>query len=136
MTGQDTFAAKPWDFLRSLEPRNIGWVKSGCEYTAGLPIVGQSYRAPEAHRALLKKKSGNRALLVREPANLNDPNAVAVLIAAPEDKGYVWTHCGYIERHRAADLTHNWYGDDIFVREASLVSQHKLVAMPKFREYC
>jgi len=135
MRGEDTFAGKPWDCLRSLETTNQGWVKHVGEYQKGLSIVGQQYRAEEAQKALSRKKTGNMALLAREPGNAHDPNAVAVLIAKPEDKGYVWTHCGYIERHAAADLTGDWYGDDTFVREASLVNSKRLVLMPKWREY-
>lgn len=135
MLGEDTFADKPWDCLRSLAPRNSGWVKGGREYTPGLSIVGQQYRAEEAQQALRAKKAGNMALLVREPGNTHDPNAVAVLVAKSEENSWFWTHCGYVERHAAADLTADWYGDDTFVREASLVNSKRLVLMPKWREY-
>ena len=66
MRGEDTFAGKPWDCLRSLETTNQGWVKHVGEYSKGLSIVGQQYRAEEAQKALSRKKTGNMALLARE----------------------------------------------------------------------
>ena len=135
MRGEDTFEGKPWDFLRSLSDYKTDWVKGCLNYSAGVQIVGQAYRSQEAQQALKLKRSGNMALLVREPGNSHDSNAIAVLIAAAEKKGYVWTHCGYVQRHAAADLTADWYGSDLVVREASLVSSTRLVLMPKCRTY-
>lgn len=59
------------------------------------------------------KNDSAKLLLVPEPANTHDPNAIAVLCAAglsddTTGEKWVWTHVGYIERGVAAAWSTGW----------------------------
>jgi hypothetical protein len=77
-------------------------------------IVGSSYRTRAQQAALKKKKRGALVLLMREPGNDADVNAVAVLVAQSihQDRsqdGFRWRHVGYLPKAAAAHLAPHWY---------------------------
>lgn len=80
-----------------------------------LIIVGNRYRNSEQQAALNHKSKGTLVLLVREPGNPHDPNAVACLVTqgiadAPvgRDNVFTWRHVGYLPKHVAANLAPCW----------------------------
>jgi hypothetical protein len=81
---------------------------------APLKIVGNSYRGAEAQSALRNKNANNRVLVIREPANPHDKNALVVLVARGRaglgcaSSKYDWVHVGYIPRDVAAQLAPKW----------------------------
>lgn len=62
-------------------------------------LVGLPYRHEDVRNAFAKKKVGTKLLLVPEPANKHDNNAIAVFSALtlPNDSSqWRWCHVGYI----------------------------------------
>lgn len=57
-----------------------------------LNLVGMFYRPPAAKIVPLLP-SGTKVILVREPGNAADPNAVAV-----------WLHLGYVDKQQALEI--------------------------------
>jgi hypothetical protein len=68
-------------------------------------VVGESYRQAEllelveGHRGQFGHRLPVRAMLVAEPENKHDKNAVAVYA---EGRDHHWRHVGYVDRERAA----------------------------------
>lgn len=82
-----------------------------------LTIVGSRYRSHEQQQVLANKSARTLVLLMREPANAADPNAVACLMTKqltergiPNDteSGFTWVHVGYIPQNTAAKLAPIW----------------------------
>lgn len=89
-------------------------IKDAVEYKQ-LVIVGNRYRNSEQQAALNQKAKGTLVLLVREPGNPHDPNAVACLVTqgipeAPPDQQnpFTWRHVGYLPKQVAANLAPCW----------------------------
>ena len=89
-------------------------IEDAVEYKQ-LVIVGNRYRNSEQQAALNHKSKGTLVLLIREPGNSHDPNAVACLVTqgivdAPvgRDNAFTWRHVGYLPKHVAADLASCW----------------------------
>lgn len=61
---------------------------------------------------LASKNEGNLVLLIPEPANAYDKNAVAAFVAQPKGEtsrdGYMFVHVGYLAREIAAKLRPVW----------------------------
>lgn len=72
-------------------------------------LVGQHYRTKEDQEVLGWKRVGNRILLVAEPDNPVDMNAVMVL--AWNDVTKHWHHVGYVRATQASALRGKWTGD-------------------------
>ena len=75
-------------------------------------IVGTTYRSPDQKSALKKKKQGSLILLVREPGNQSDPNAIMCLAAQSDHSGqanFNWRHVGYLPAKLAKKLAPHWY---------------------------
>lgn len=73
-------------------------------------IVGLQYRTPAQSQVLRKKKKGALVLLMREPGNAYDRNAVACLVAAPDPRGaFLWRPVGYLPRKVATRLAPYWF---------------------------
>ena len=53
------------------------------------PLAGNEYRRPKAQKMFANMKQGEKVLLVREPSNPHDRNAVMVLAQDGEHIGYV-----------------------------------------------
>ena len=92
----------------------INLLKDAVDYNQ-LTIVGNRYRTTEQQAALSQKTKGTLVLLVREPGNPHDPNAVACLVTqrivdAPvwQDNAFTWRHVGYLSKHVAANLAPCW----------------------------
>lgn len=80
-----------------------------------LVIVGNRYRNSEQQAALNQKTKGTLVLLVREPGNPHDSNAVACLVtqgiadaSIGRDNAFTWRHVGYLPKHVAAKLAPCW----------------------------
>lgn len=73
-------------------------------------IVGNRYRSPEAQQVLGFKRTGTLVLLVREPGNPYDANAIACLVTASVETGedYKWIHVGYLPKNTAEVLAPIW----------------------------
>ena len=89
-------------------------IEDAVEYKQ-LVIVGNRYRNSEQQAALNHKSKGTLVLLIREPGNPHDPNAVACLVTqdiadAPvgRDNAFTWRHVGYLPKHVAANLAPCW----------------------------
>lgn len=74
-------------------------------------LVGQHFRPKKAQDTLASKKQYNIALLVAEPTNQADVNAVMVLMWNHTEKG--WHHVGYVRADQAAKLRSCWPEDDV-----------------------
>lgn len=92
----------------------IDLLKDAVDYKQ-LTIVGNRYRTTEQQAALSQKTKGTLVLLVREPGNPHDPNAVACLVTqgipeAPpgQQNSFKWRHVGYLPKHVAAKLASCW----------------------------
>ena len=76
-----------------------------------LQIVGNRYRSKEQQQILKSKKAGALVLLVPEPGNFKDENAIACLVSKnlPDHPyKFTWTHVGYLPAHTAAKLKPYW----------------------------
>jgi hypothetical protein len=90
-------------------------------------IVGNSYRDGLQRSALRSKNPGNRVLIIPEPANRHDPNALAVVVAKGCLKNqFVWTHVGYVPKAEAAHLASLWPS----YRGQPLVGEGRLMGRP------
>lgn len=78
-------------------------------YAQKVHLVGQHYRGKLDQEVLGWKREGNMALLVAEPDNPVDMNAVMVL--AWNDQAKHWHHVGYVRATEAALLRGKWTGD-------------------------
>ena len=74
-------------------------------------LVGQHFRPKKAQDVLASKRQYNMALLVAEPTNPADVNAVMVLMWDHTEKG--WHHVGYVRADQAAKLRSCWPEDDV-----------------------
>lgn len=75
-------------------------------------ITGIGYRTAPQKAALKKKKKGSLILLMREPGNPHDPNAIMCLAAQTDPEArdvFHWRHVGYLPAHLAAQLAPHWY---------------------------
>lgn len=72
-------------------------------------LVGQHYRTDADREVLGWKRQNNVALLVAEPDNPVDMNAVMVLMW--NDKSKHWHHVGYVRATQAALLRGKWTDD-------------------------
>lgn len=72
-------------------------------------LVGQHHRTAKDQEVLSWKRPGNMALLVAEPDNPVDLNAVMVL--AWNDVTKSWHHVGYVRATEASALRGKWTGD-------------------------
>jgi hypothetical protein len=72
-------------------------------------LVGQHYRGKKDQEVLGWKRVGNMALLVAEPDNPVDLNAVMVLTWNDQTKQ--WHHAGYVRAIEASALRGRWTGD-------------------------
>lgn len=78
-----------------------------------LTIVGSRYRSTMQQHVLANKSAGTLVLLMREPRNSADPNAIACLMTRQNDPnvpngGFTWVHVGYIPQDVAAGLAPIW----------------------------
>lgn len=92
------------DFVEQLD-EYAGWGQ--------LTIVGNRYRSNLQQRVLSNKSAGTLVLLMREPRNAADPNAVACLMTRQIDPGnsqagFTWVHVGYLPENTAAGLAPIW----------------------------
>lgn len=78
-------------------------------YGTKVHVVGQHFRPKRAQNVIGYKKMGNMALLVAEPDNPVDLNAIMVLMWEDETKS--WQHVGYVRATEAALLRSKWTGD-------------------------
>ena len=108
-TGGQTVALKDPDHTTF-----IGLLKDAVDYKQ-LTIVGNRYRTTAQQVALNQKTKGTLVLLVREPGNPADSNAVACLVtqAIPEtlpgqQNPFRWCHVGYLPKHVAKGLAPHW----------------------------
>ncbi len=95
-----TDALSTWEFNSSYLQRMYG---------QKVHLVGQHYRGKLDQEVLGWKRSGNMALLVAEPDNPVDFNAVMVLMWNDQTKH--WHHVGYVRATEAAVLRGKWTGD-------------------------
>ncbi len=72
----------------------------------GTKIVGQHYRDAKSQDVISKKRVGNMVLLVRQPDNEVDSNAVMVL--AWDHGTKAWFHVGYVPADQASLLRSRW----------------------------
>ena len=78
-----------------------------------LTIVGSRYRSLFQQQVLANKSAKTLVLLMREPGNFVDSNAVACLMSKAlgdfhPDGGFTWTHVGYLPATTAAKLAPIW----------------------------
>lgn len=83
-------------------------------------VVGQHYQSKRAQKVIGYKKVGNMALLVAEPDNYVDLNAIMVLMW--EDETNSWQHVGYVRATQAALLRSKWKGDHRHVMVARITA--------------
>lgn len=103
----DVITLAGWDFTQEYD-RDL---KDG--HTI-VNLVGQHYRPKKAQDVLASKRQYNMALLVAEPTNQADVNAVMVLMwdhVVGSAKG--WHHVGYVRADQAAKLRSCWPEDDV-----------------------
>lgn len=93
-------ALSTWDFQSSYLQRMYGQT---------VHLVGQHFREKLDQEVLGWKRQGNMALLVAEPDNPVDFNAVMVLMWNDQTKH--WHHVGYVRATEAAVLRGKWTGD-------------------------
>lgn len=93
-------AMSTWEFRQEYLQRMYG---------AKVHLVGQHYRGKLDQEVLGWKRVGNMALLVAEPDNPVDMNAVMVLMWNDQTKH--WHHVGYVRATEAALLRGKWTGD-------------------------
>ena len=72
-------------------------------------VVGMRHASELGQATAAYKRVGNMALLVPEPDNKADLNALMVLMWNDEAKS--WVHVGYVAAHQAALLRSRWVGD-------------------------
>jgi hypothetical protein len=112
----------------------------------GADIKGNSYRTKEAQTLLSVKTDGSMILLVPEPGNRHDPNAIALLAAHPlkdnPNQNWVWVHVGYVDADVASGWMTGWaHSNDgaLLVVEGELArySRDKKRVLPgnKLRQY-
>lgn len=75
-----------------------------------LTIVGSRYRTGVEQSVLRSKNKGTMVLLMREPANPNDPNAIACLVSKgnSDGNGFNWFHVGYLPAQTSKSLAPIW----------------------------
>lgn len=78
-----------------------------------LTIVGNRYRNSEQQKVLANKSARTLVLLMREPGNPVDSNAIACLMTKqlnPDDSrsGFTWVHVGYLPKNVAEGLAGIW----------------------------
>lgn len=93
-------ALSTWEFQSNYLQRMYGQT---------VHLVGQHYRGKLDQEVLGWKRSGNMALLVAEPDNPVDFNAIMVLMWNDQTKH--WHHVGYVRATEAAVLRGKWTGD-------------------------
>lgn len=93
-------AMSTWEFSQEYLARVAG---------TKVNLVGQHYRPKRAQKVLGYKHAGNMALLVAEPDNPMDMNAIMVLMW--EDESKTWQQVGYVRARQAALLRSKWKGD-------------------------
>lgn len=93
-------ALSTWEFKASYLQRVYG---------ERVHLVGQHFRGKLDQEVLGWKRQGNMALLVAEPDNPVDMNAVMVLMWNDQTKH--WHHVGYVRATQAALLRGKWTGD-------------------------
>ncbi|UUV44829.1 HIRAN domain containing protein [Rhodobacter phage RcRudolph] len=93
-------AMSTWEFNSSYLQRMHGQT---------VHLVGQHHRSKLDQEVLGWKREGNMALLVAEPDNPVDLNAVMVLVWNDQTKN--WHHAGYVRATEAAALRGKWTGD-------------------------
>lgn len=97
------------------ELSRAGWdfVQKTYSHLSGrhVSIVGQHYRSKLDQETLLGKRQGHMALLVAEPDNGHDLNAVMILVWNQTESQ--WRHVGYVPREQAAELRAAWPDDDL-----------------------
>lgn len=109
--------------------------------TASWHIRGNSYRPQQAQSALRNKNAGNRVLMIREPANSHDPNALAVLVAQSttgvgcQSSEYNWVFVGYAPKEMAARAAQHWpvYEGKYLIAEGQLTSAPAHHQEPTFK---
>lgn len=110
-------------------------------HTASWRIRGNNHRPKEAQSALRNKNRGNRVLMIREPRNAYDPNALAVLVAQTKvslgcaSSEYDWVHVGYAPKEIAARAVQHWpsHEGQFLIAEGQLTSAPAHTAEPEFR---
>lgn len=79
-----------------------------------LQIIGNRYRSRRQQEILRYKKKNALVLLVPEPRNPYDPNAIAAFVSGKEYRDdsacsdFSWFHVGYLSKDTAARLVHVW----------------------------
>lgn len=89
-----------------------GLLKDAADYHQ-LTIVGNRYRNSEQQKVLANKSARTLVLLMREPGNPVDPNAIACLMTKQIDSdepraGFTWVHVGYLPKNVAEGLAGVW----------------------------
>lgn len=76
---------------------------SYCGQYTNYQIKGLTYRSKEVQEQFALKSSGTKVLLMREPNNPHDINAIAIYAALtlPGKTGWEWTKIGYVDRYMA-----------------------------------
>ena len=72
--------------------------KEASEFSDMIHMVGMRH---QREAEFLKfKKTGTTVIMIPEPANKHDPNAIACYVTKPTDEGanYTWVLAGYISR--------------------------------------
>lgn len=164
LKGEEVFSGKAWDYLRPLTAKGGGgfdtyssgfnfggFEKEGIArvFPYSTSIVGSRYRGTHQQSALRARNSGNRIIIVPEPANPCDPHALAVMVAegtaqnGTAQNGFVWTHVGYVPRATAEQLAKVWprFKGRLLVGEGRLIEHPRDKKNPKivieelFRNY-
>lgn len=96
---------------RASKYMSSGNFKAGqCPSLAGavFRIVGQHHQSVLAQKVLSSKKIHNKILLVAEPDNQVDKNAVMVMVWNTDPDNQGWIHTGYLPREQASSLRKSW----------------------------
>jgi hypothetical protein len=101
----DVITSDGWDFTEEFSVGSKGLTGQLVN------LVGQHYRSKKDQDVLASKKLYNMALLVAEPTNVADVNAVMVLMWYHKNKA--WHHVGYVRADQAARLRSCWPEDDV-----------------------
>lgn len=69
-----------------------------------VPVVGMRYRP--AKDFLTRKRVGTAIIMVPEPANPHDPDAVACYVTQTQygQDEYTWVHAGYVARNSTSAI--------------------------------
>lgn len=88
------------------------FVQSNADWLTNFKVdlVGARHYAPRSLQVLETKRTGMKTLLVAEPDNPVDSNAVMVLAWCTGKNE--WVHVGYVPAATAKTLRSNWPGDD------------------------